>query len=159
MPARSLPSQPSLTQLKLQARELQRDQRAGKPSAGARILAHHSRRSTQTSRQLLERPLALADAQLVIAREYGFSSWTELKYHVEVESRWSRLEPHPQFDEAVTLLDSGNLDRLRALLGSEPTLIGARGCLQPPLNYFSGATLLHHIACNPFRGALPAAEL
>ena len=31
--------------------------------------------------------LSLADAQLVIAREYGFQSWPKLKHHVEVSAQ------------------------------------------------------------------------
>src|SRR3954470_10594070 len=51
-----LPPRPNLDQLKRQARELQRRSPAG---------------------------MTLADAQLAIARDYGFASWARLKRHVE----------------------------------------------------------------------------
>jgi hypothetical protein len=35
------------------------------------------------------------------------------------------------------------------------SLLRARGYLEPPLGYFSAATLLHHVAGNPFRSPLP----
>ena len=102
-------------------------------------------------------PLALADAQLVLAREYGFESWAALKHHVEVGSRIARVQPHPRFAEALAALDAGDAGRLRALLADDPSLAAARTNLDPPYHYFTGATLLHHVAGNPGREArLPA---
>lgn len=153
MPSRSLPARPSLAQLKLQAKELQRDHREGKPSAAARIAAHHPHLKGRSPRAVLGRPLALADAQLVLAREYGFESWAALKHRAEVGSRVTRFQPHPRFGEAVAALDAGDLGRLRSLLASEPALVHARTNLEPPYGYFTGATLLHHVAWNPGRPA------
>jgi ankyrin repeat protein len=56
------------------------------------------------------------------------------------------------FADAVAALDAGDLDRLRALLAAEPALVHARTNLEEPYHYFSGATLLHHVAGNPDRG-------
>ena len=91
----------------------------------------------------------------MIAREYGFTSWAKLKHHVEVVKRCARLRPHPRFAEAVAALDAGDVDRLRALLREDPALVQARGDLEPPYGYFTGATLLHHVAANPYRVPLP----
>ena len=41
------------------------------------------------------------------------------------------------------------------MLESDPALIHARTNLDPPYHYFTGATLLHHVAGNPGRGKLP----
>ena len=46
----------------------------GSPSAVARVAAHHPHP---------EKPLKLAGAQLVVAREHGFPSWPRLKAYVE----------------------------------------------------------------------------
>ena len=100
---------------------------------------------------VLDKPFALADAQLVIAREYGFQNWSELKRRVERSREIERLEPHPAFDAALDALDAGDLDRLRALIAADPSLVHARTNLDPPYGYFSGATLLHHVAGNPYR--------
>ena len=154
MPTRSLPSRPNLAQLKIQASELRRLHREGKRSAAARIVAHHPRMEGQSLEAVLDRPLALADAQLVLAREYGFDNWAALKYHVETAGRVAKFESHPRFDEAVAAMDAGDLERLRSLIASEPALIHARTNLEPPYHYFTGATLLHHIAGNPDRGRL-----
>lgn len=154
MPTRSLPSRPSLAQLKIQASELRRLHRDGKRSAAARILAHHPRMKGQPPQAVLDRPLALADAQLVLAREYGFDTWAALKLRVEVGSRVAKFKPHPRFDEAVAAMDAGDLQRLRNLITSDPALVHARTNLEPPYHYFTAATLLHHVAGNPDRGRL-----
>ena len=154
MPSRSLPPRPNLAQLKIQAGELHRLHREGKSSAAARIVAHHPRMKGQPPQAVLDRPLALADAQLVLAREYGFDNWGALKYHVETAGRVATFTLHPRFVEAVAAMDDGDLERLRSLVASEPGLIHARTNLEPPYHYFTGATLLHHIAGNPDRGRL-----
>jgi Ankyrin repeats (3 copies)/Ankyrin repeat len=158
MSSRTLPARPSLAQLRLQARELQRDHRQGRASAAARIAAHHPRLKGRPPREVLAHPLALADAQLVLAREYGFESWAALKHHVETVGRVAKHPPHPRFAEALAALDAGDADGLRALVAADPSLLAARTNLDPPYGYFTGATLLHHVAGNPWRdGArLPA---
>jgi ankyrin repeat protein len=152
MPSRSLPTRPNLKQLKLQANELLRTYREGSLSAASRIVAHHPRMRDGSLRIDPVRPLVLADAQIVIAREYGFDTWARLKHHVETAGRVASFQPHPRFDEAVAAIDAGDLEQLRRLIASEPELIHARTNLEPPYGYFSGATLLHHVAGNPDRG-------
>jgi ankyrin repeat protein len=108
-------------------------------------------------RAVLDKPLALADAQLVIAREYGFRTWSELKRRVEQARQIERIKPHPGFDAALAALNDGHVDRLRTLLAADPSLVHARTNLDPPYGYFSAATLLHHVAGNPYRDKpLPA---
>jgi hypothetical protein len=154
MPSRLLPRRPSLAQLKIQANELRRAHREGKPSAAARVVAFHPRMKGQTPEAVLARPLTLADAQLVLAREYGFENWARLKHHAETASRLAAFVPHPRFDDAVAALDAGDLGRLRGLLASDPALVHARTNLEAPYHYFTGATLLHHVAGNPDRGRI-----
>src|SRR6266542_4112468 len=67
----------------------------------------------------------------------------------------AKFKPHPRFDEAVAAMDEGDLERLRGLIMSDPALIHARTNLEPPYHYFTGATLLHHVAGNPDRAPLP----
>jgi ankyrin repeat protein len=154
VPTRSLPPRPSVTQLKIQANELHQEHRDGVPSAAARIAAHHPRFKGQRLQAVLDAVIPLADAQLVIAREYGFDTWARLKHHVELGDAVAMFRPHPRFDEAVAAMDAGDLERLRSLLAAEPTLAHARTNLDPPYHYFTGATLLHHVAGNPDRGRL-----
>lgn len=157
MSSRTLPARPSLAQLRIQADELRRDHRAGSASAAARVAAHHPTLKSLPPGELRARPLKVADAQLVLAREYGFASWAALKHHVETGRRVAKHQPHPRFGEALAAFDAGDVERLRALLAEDPTLAAARTNLDAPFHYFTGATLLHHVAGNPGRDApLPA---
>jgi ankyrin repeat protein len=88
-----LPARPDLEQLRRQAKELLRAAREGDGAARERIAAVADRQT-------------LAGAQLALAREYGFASWPRLKREVE------RRE----------VLDSGDVERLAALLAEEPDL-------------------------------------
>ena len=151
MSSRSLPPRASLAQLKRQANELHHLHRESKLSAAARIVAHHPRFSKQDAHAVVAAKLVLADAQLVIAREYGFESWAALKHRVEAGARIAKFKPHPGFDEAVGAIAAGDLDRLRTLITSDPELVRARTNLDPLHGYFAGATLLHHVAWNPSR--------
>jgi len=154
MPSRSLPPPPSLVQLKIQADELRRAHREGKRPAAARIAANHPRMRGQSPDSILRGPLTLADARLVLAREYGFDNWSSLKHHVGIADRVGLFKPHPRFGDAVAALDCGDLTRLDSLIGADPALVCARTNLDPPYGYFTGATLLHHVAGNPDRGRL-----
>ncbi len=68
-----LPARPSLKQLRKQAKDLLRAWRGGDASAVERARVHKPH---------LVAPV-LADAQFVLAREYGFDSWPQLLHHVE----------------------------------------------------------------------------
>jgi hypothetical protein len=72
---RSLPSRPSLEQLRRQARDLLRALRAADGDA-RRLLARHLPQADPQQ-------AILAQALLVVAREHGFASWPQLRAHVE----------------------------------------------------------------------------
>lgn len=86
-PTRALPASPNLEQQRKQARELLRAARAAEPEALRRLREHHPR-FDESGR------LALADAQLVIAREYGFASWPRLKAFIDQVSRPGPTRPY-----------------------------------------------------------------
>ena len=77
-----LPARPSLEQLRKQAKDLLRQFRDGDPAAAARMRAF-APRATKPN---------LADAQFVVAREYGFESWAKLTHHVESIIAADKLE-------------------------------------------------------------------
>ena len=153
MSTKTLPERPNLAQLKLQAKELHALHRERRRAAAARIAAHHPRFAKAEAQSVLDAssPFRLADAQLVVAREYGFTSWGALKQFVEIGERVAKLTPHPRFGEAVGALVSGDITTLSRLLDEHPELVRARTNLDPPHGYFSAATLLHHVAWNPSR--------
>ena len=77
---RSLPAHPDLAQQKRQAKELLRDFLAADTEARARV------RAVLPDKE----HIALADAQFVLAREYGFASWSMLKQHIDEREEASR---------------------------------------------------------------------
>jgi ankyrin repeat protein len=76
MPIRPLPNDPSLDHLRKQAKRLHRAVRAGDADARSQAREFHPRANQAVAR------FRLADAQLVIARSYGFPSWSTLKQHL-----------------------------------------------------------------------------
>ena len=109
--ARDLPARPSLDSLRKQAKKLARDAAAGNGEAIARIRA-------KLPQQAL--PLSNRDAQLVIAREYGFAGWPDLT--AEVQKRLGRgLEWAAS--QARIAIHNQDHERLRALLAEYPALV------------------------------------
>jgi hypothetical protein len=82
LPAVPLPGNPSLEQLRKQAKDLRDLARAGVPGALELVAAHHPGGGN---------PVGLAGAQLVVARHYGFTSWARLKRHLEIIEHYRRV--------------------------------------------------------------------
>ena len=76
MPIRLLPDDPSFEHLRKDAKRLLREVRAGDADALAQAREFHPRAAEALSR------FQLSDAQLAVARGYGFASWTALKQHL-----------------------------------------------------------------------------
>ncbi len=81
---KSLPPQPSLEQLKKQAKDFLQSLRSREPEAAQRIREFHPEFSKLSGSELATVKFSLADAQLTLAREYGFASWAKLKARVEM---------------------------------------------------------------------------
>jgi hypothetical protein len=79
--SRGLPAHPHLDVPKQQARELLRQCKANVTEALDRIRRRHPRFHIADD-DAISSTLKLSDSQLVIAREYGFSSWTQLKLRI-----------------------------------------------------------------------------
>jgi ankyrin repeat protein len=78
----SLPPRPNLDQLRKQAKDLLTAWRSGDAGALALLHEHHPGFS-QAGAPPVDR-LRLSDAQWVLARQYGFPSWSRLKEEVEL---------------------------------------------------------------------------
>src|ERR1700689_2040022 len=104
-PTRRLPKQPSLQQLRKQAKELLEKYRAGDAAAVAGI--------QQVERRATPSAFALNDAQRVLARAYGYESWPKLKAFVDGANV-------ARFAEAV---QAGDAAQVRALLHARPELV------------------------------------
>jgi hypothetical protein len=106
----SLPERPSLENLRNQAKTLQRRHRDGEPEALARV-------ASMLPAPAL--PLALHDAQFVLARQYGFPSWPKLVERV----RGPRPDGRVRAENGRVWIDG--VARLRWGSSAEPTYIGA----------------------------------
>jgi ankyrin repeat protein len=128
MATASLPQDPDLDQLRNQARELQRAVRRGEPAALTRVSRWHP-----------DPPPAdrfpLTAAQVVLARQHGFTSWARMRRYVQVVTAraWTPRQPPPddepladRFLRLACLTYSGDqpADRVAAaeLLAGHPEL-------------------------------------
>ncbi len=109
--ARALPKRPNLENLRKQAKSRLKDLRAGRPEA------------------------RLAEAQLELARDHGFTSWRAMADHIQ------RLEdPAARLRAAVA---GGDLETLVAALAQDHSLVRMTFDLGPEPGR-RGLTLLHH---------------
>jgi ankyrin repeat protein len=128
MPTKPLPENPSFANLRKRAKQLLDSARAGDAEALAALREFHPRPPAAP---------ALHDAQLALARSYGFASWARLKHHLEGVERfaWDPFAPAPPDSAAdrmirLACLDYGrwsptDLAEARRLLEAEPGLARA----------------------------------
>jgi len=78
-------SQPDLNleQQRKRAKDLRRGHRDRNLEAAVRVARHLPRARNQSAEEVLRSTLTLSEAQFVVAREAGFSSWPKLKHHIE----------------------------------------------------------------------------
>lgn len=129
MSEKELPARPNLEQYRNQAKDLVRDHASGTASALARIKRHHPRFHKRTKSEAVGLNFALADAQLVIAREHGFESWPKFAKHIEmvrlIDSLGQLTDPVAAFIEVACVPRhgdhcSGTLDRAELILSRYP---------------------------------------
>ena len=109
--SKSLPARPSLESLRKQAKKLARDIAAGDAAAIARGRAQPPN---------VDLPLTQRNAQLVIAREYGYAGWQDLT--AEVAKRLGKgLEW--AVAQARRIIHDNDVERLRQLLAESPALL------------------------------------
>ncbi len=104
-PTRTLREHPDLDQLRRQAKELLAAFAAGETAAAAEVDAHFRSADPAT--------FALHDAQLVLARSYGFDSWPKLKAYVEGVN----------VKRLADAVRAGDVEQVRALLKARPELV------------------------------------
>jgi hypothetical protein len=113
-PTRSLPPKPSLEHLRKQAKALQAAHKGRDAEAIARINTHLPKLSDATTDQIAVASFTRTDAQLVIAREFGFASWPLL----------ARAVAHPQAPGTAmkSAIEAGDAAAIQQLLDAEPAL-------------------------------------
>jgi len=99
---RSLPANPSLEYERKEAKALLRQLHASDPEALTRIRSTHP----VALRDRAPAELQLADAQHVIAREYGFASWPKLVAYFEEMERHRNSPRHNSPDDPTDRLEA-----------------------------------------------------
>ena len=123
---RSLPAQADFGQQRTLAKELLAAFRENDPDAVSRIRAELPDK----------KKIVLADAQLVLAREYGFPSWTALRDEIAKRSADTRAVPE-RFRRAVQQHDVAELRALR------PFRDALRDVVDEPSFAFDSPALVH----------------
>jgi ankyrin repeat protein len=121
---RALPPNPDLTQQKKLAKDLLRAYQRGDPDAHARVQHELPDKAV----------IRLADAQYVLAREYGLTNWSELVRRIESASQRS---PRERMQSAV---HKGDARAMRSLLEQNAEL---RALVNEPLFPFDSPALVH----------------
>ncbi len=103
---RPLPANPNLDKQKKLAKTLMRNYCRGTRAATEKVRALHPRPPKPAD-------FALSDAQLVIARGYGFASWPKLKHKIDSLTK----TPVDRFVDAVR---AGEVEVARRLIETEP---------------------------------------
>lgn len=145
--SRGLPDRPHLDVPKREARDLLADWRKGDPAALERIRHRHPKYSTADDTAIAAATFRLNDAQLVIAGEYGFAHWTELKQRIEANSPARALALAIRADDRETVV---------RLIEAEPQLLHVplvSGNWGPPMSHAANLGRLEIIEALASRGA------
>jgi Ankyrin repeats (3 copies) len=140
MDARELPAHPNLEQYRKQAKELLKAFRGADTEALRRFRRGHPRFRKLAEAEVRSASPALADAQLVIAREHAFESWPRFAKHIEDMRRANSVVS--KFEAAADAIVAGDEATLKRLLREYPELVRARSTRE------HRATLLHYVSAN-----------
>jgi hypothetical protein len=145
--SRGLPERPHLDVPKREARELLDDWRRRDPDALERIRRRHPRFREADDPALAEAAFRLNDAQLVIAREYGFTTWAQLKQRVESNSHARAL---------ALAIRADDREAARRIVEAEPQLLHVplvSGNWGPPMSHAANLGRLEIIQAMAALGA------
>jgi hypothetical protein len=136
--SRGLPAQPHLDVPKQQARQLLAQCKAKSIDALDRVRRRHPRFHAVDD-DVIATELKLSGAQLVIAREYGFSSWTKLKERINANTVAHLI------DQAIRANDAAGVTQL---LTTYPNLLHvpvSSGNWGPPMSHAASMGLFEMV--------------
>jgi len=145
--SRGLPERPHLDVPKREARELLDAWREGDPEALERIRHRHPRLREADDPAIARAAFRLSDAQLVIAREYGFTSWPQLK---------QRIESNSQARALALAIRADDREAARRIVEAEPHLLHVplvSGNWGPPMSHAANLGRLEIIQAMAALGA------
>jgi ankyrin repeat protein len=156
MDAKELPARPNRERYKKLAKDFLKAYKTGDSGAIRRIKNHYRLEGSLTWDELrsemqrrlrklsksatLSARFALADALFLVARSYGFESWTKFKKHTEAVAR--KRSPVSEFESAAHAVIAGDVATLKRLLLENPDLIRTRS------TRVHQSTLLHYVSAN-----------
>jgi ankyrin repeat protein len=146
--SRGLPKRPHLDIPRRQARELLGEWRNGHREAFDRIRRRHPKFADVDDATLAAGPFRLNDAQFVIAREYGFAHWTELKQRIGANTRAQALAVAIRADEQATAV---------RLIAEQPQLLHiplVSGNWGPPMSHAANLGRLEIVQAMAALGAI-----
>jgi hypothetical protein len=139
-----LPHGATVEEYRQQATVLFAALQSGEQGALWRVKWEHPHFRGQGLAEVKAAALEMADAEAVIAREYGFEGWAELE---EFAQAVRRAGPVASFEAAVEAVVAGDVAGLRSMLREDPELVRRRSARR------HHATLLHYVAANGVEGA------
>jgi hypothetical protein len=145
--SRGLPDQPDLEVPKREARELLADWRDGDAAALERVRHRHPAFAETDDSAIAAGAFDLADAELVVAREYGFAHWTELE---------QRIETNVLAHDLIAAIGAGDRDAAVRIVGAEPRLLHLplwSGNWGPPMSHAANLGRLEIIEAMAALGA------
>jgi ankyrin repeat protein len=147
MEPKPLPARPSLEQYKKQAKDLLKAYRAADVETIRRIKKNHPRFEKLSEPGFEISQFALADAQLVIAREHGFESWPKFAKQIEVITGQMAAQSDPLAAFIEAAIWHGTLDAAAAILATHPEI--ARSSIHAAAILGDDATVRHFISVDP----------
>src|SRR5262245_45624437 len=143
-----LPDRPNLEQLKKQAKTLLHAAEAQDPAALGRFSVLPAL-SGKPIAEIAAYGLALHDAQSVIAREHGFTSWNAMREEVEART----LSFEVALDEFIRSATGGAIGRAERLLALHPRIASAS--LHTALVLGDAAAVERYVRARPELATLP----
>ena len=157
MDANPLPAHANLEQYKKQAKDLLKAYRSADVETIRRVKRNHPRFEKLSEPGFQITKFALADAQLVIAREHGFESWPKFAkriHELERSSTAMSLE-NPVAEFIGAAIWHGTLERADQILASYPQI--AQNSIHVAAILGNDATVRRFIALDPANATLKAA--
>src|SRR3954467_7020149 len=122
MDPKPLPARPSLEHYKKQAKELLKAYRSADVETIRRVKRNHPRFEKLAEPGFDVTKFALADAQLVIAREHGFESWPKFVQRIEVINSEAAAVTNPVAAFIEAAIWHGTLEAAEAILAAHPEI-------------------------------------
>ena len=132
------------TQISNRVKFLLKDHSAQLPIACIRLRKAIPELRRKSDRQILNTAISLTDAQRVIAKEYGFDEWKQLRTFIRSHPSTENFlntpgAMPPDVAEIVEAVDKGDAEQVKRLIAKNPSIVHARIAS----DITCGDTLLH----------------